>query len=106
MVLVQYKLDDEIFRDLEDYSRSRMMTKRDIVRNAINTYYIDHIVLPFCERLKAKGYNVVTDYPSGLYEDAEFKLIKDDEEVILFCFKKCRIRRKITDEDFKALMID
>lgn len=54
MVLVQYKLDDEIFRDLEDYSRSRMMTKRDIVRNAINTYYIDHIVLPFCERLKAK----------------------------------------------------
>ncbi len=52
MVLVQYKLDDEIFRDLEYYSR--MMTKRDIVRNAINTYYIDHIVLPFCERLKAK----------------------------------------------------
>lgn len=48
MVLVQYKLDDEIFRDLEDYSRSRMMTKRDIIRNAINTYYIDHIVLPFC----------------------------------------------------------
>lgn len=48
MVLIQYKLDDEIFRDLEDYSRSRMMTERDIVRNAINTYYIDHIVLPFC----------------------------------------------------------
>ncbi len=48
MVLVQYKLDDEIFRDLEDYSRSRMMTKRDIVRNTINTYYIDHIVLPLC----------------------------------------------------------
>lgn len=48
MVLVQYKLDDEIFRDLEDYSRSRMMTKRDIILNAINTYYIDHIVLPFC----------------------------------------------------------
>ena len=48
MVLVQYKLDDEIFRDLEDCSRSRMMTKRDIVRNAINTYYIDHIALPFC----------------------------------------------------------
>lgn len=48
MVLVQYKLDDEIFRDLEDYSRSRMMTKRDIVRNTINIYYIDHIVLPFC----------------------------------------------------------
>lgn len=75
MVLIQYKLDDDIFRDLEDYIRSRMMTKRDIVRNAINTYYIDHIVLPFRERLKAKGYNVVTDYPSGLYEDSEFKLI-------------------------------
>lgn len=101
MVLAQYKLDDEIFRDLEDYSRRRMMTKRDIVRNAINT-----IVLPLCERLKAKGYNVVTDYPSGLYEDAEFKLIKDDEEVILFCFENGRIRRKITEEDFKALMID
>lgn len=101
MVLAQYKLDDEIFRDLEYYSRRRMMTKRDIVRNAINT-----IVLPLCERLKAKGYNVVTDYPSGLYEDAEFKLIKDDEEVILFCFENGRIRRKITEEDFKALMID
>ena len=101
MVLAQYKLDDEIFRDLEYYSRRRMMTKRDIVRNAINT-----IVLPLCERLKAKGYNVVTDYPSGLYEDAEFKLIKDDEEVILFCFENGRIRRKITYEDFKALMID
>lgn len=47
-----------------------------------------------------------TDYPSGLYEDAEFKLIKDDEQVILFCFEKGRIRRKITDEDFKAIMID
>ena len=106
MVLVQHKLDDEIFRDLEDYSRSRMMTKRDIVRNAINTYYIDHIILPLCERLKAKGYNVVTDYPSGLYEDSEFKLIKDDEEIILSCFEKGLIPRKIIDEYFKALMID
>lgn len=48
----------------------------------------------------------MTDYLSVLYEDEEFKLIKDDEEVILFCFEKGRIRRKITDEDFKALMID
>ena len=91
------------FRDLEDYSRSRMMTKRDIVRNAINTYYIDHIVLPFCGRLKAKGYNVVTDYPSGLYEDAEFKLIKDDEEVILFCFEKVVFAERLQIKILKLL---